>query len=563
MKMIRKTVWRAVAEALEAEGVQHVFGLPGNPKHLVYDLDEHTGIDFVLVRDEKSAVSCAYSYARLKRQPGIVFSNPGPGITTLVTGLLEATSGSLPVIAIVNGVVESHNGMGAFQELDAVSLMRPVTKWSVRVTDPKRIPWTIERAFAVAMNGRPGAVFIEIPSDLADAEVEMPGYRAGYRRHLARPSAASVQEAARALAAARQPLIWCGSGAVFSGAGAAVADLADKVGLAVMTTPGGRGIYPEDGELAMGQTGLYFSEPGKRWFDEADLILSVGTRLEAFSTNSWQFWPENAKFIQVDIDPQTIGMNMRPDIALVGDAALTLQDILSALPEIEADARRARVGKILELKGCYQSKLKAAAHDNSVPIRVPRVLDAVNRIFGRDTILMKENGGADLWCYYWPYYRVLDVDDCVPMAEQTAMSMGTIGAIGAKIARPEKKIVCFAGDGAMQMSLAELSTAAERRCGVTWVVLNNHAFGWVQYNQVLEQKAFVATGFEVNSNFAEIARAQSCVGIKVEQPDRIDEALREALAANERGVPALIDVQIASHHYHEHFERVHRAKIDH
>src|SRR6185312_9281858 len=164
----------------------------------------------------------------------------------------------------------------------------------------------------------------------------------------------------------------------------------------------------------------------------------------------------------------------------------------------------------------------------------------------------------DLWCYYWPHYRVLDVDDCVPMAEQTAMSMGVIGAIGAKLARPEKKVVCFAGDGAMQMSLAELATAAELKCGVTWIVLNNHAFGWVQYNQVLANKPFVATGFQVNSDFAAIARAQSCLGIRVQRPDQIESALEEALQANSKGVPALLDVAIRPHDYHEHFERIHR-----
>ena len=198
-----------------------------------------------------------------------------------------------------------------------------------------------------------------------------------------------------------------------------------------------------------------------------------------------------------------------------------------------------------------------------MPIRVPRLLAAVNRIFGRDTILMKENGGADLWCYYWPHYRVLDVDDCVPMAEQTAMSMGVIGAIGAKLARPEKKVVCFTGDGAMQMSLVELSTAAELKCGVTWIVLNNHAFGWVQHNHLLANKPFIGTGFDVNSDFAAIARAQSCLGISVERPEEIDEAVAEALAANGEGIPALIDVAIEPHHYHEHFEHIHRARLDH
>ena len=561
--MQKKTVWQAVAEALDAEKTEYVFGLPGNPKHLIYDLTERTPVKFVLVRDEKSAVSCAYAYARLKRRPGIVFSNPGPGITTLVTGMLEATSGSLPVIAIVNGVVSSHDGMGAFQELDAVGLMRPVTKWAVRVTDIKKIPWIMERAFAIAMNGRPGAVFIEIPSDLADAAVEMPDYRAGWQRHRSRPDAQAVAAAAEAITTAKRPLLVCGSGAVFSGAADAVATLADRVGMPVFSTPGGRGIYPEDGPYALGQTGLYFTEAGKRWWDEADLIVSVGSRLEAFSTNSWAFWPRNARFVQIDIDPETVGMNMRPDVALVGDAALSLTDILQAMPPIDGSARKARIEAIEDLREDYRPKLEAANGDNATPIKVPRVLDAVNRIFGRDTILMKENGGADLWCYYWPHYRVLDVDDCVPMAEQTAMSMGAIGAIGAKLAKPDKKVVCFAGDGAMQMSIVELATAAELKCGITWVVLNNHAFGWVQYNQLLGRKPFVATGFEVNSDFAAIARAQSCVGIRVERAEEIDAAIEQALAANAKGVPALVDVAIEPHYYHEHFERVHRARFDH
>lgn len=560
--MEKKSVWQAIAEALDAEGTEYVFGLPGNPKHLVYDLTR-TPVKFVLVRDEKSAVSCAYAYARLKRRPGIVFSNPGPGITTLVTGMLEATSGSLPVIAIVNGVVEAHDGMGAFQELDAVALMRPVTKWAVRVTDISKINWIIERAFSIAMNGRPGGVFIEIPSDLADARVEMPPYRAGWRRHLSRPAPQAVSEAAAALANARKPLVVCGSGAVFSNAAQSLATLADRVGMPVYSTPGGRGIYPEDGPLALGQTGLYFTEAGKRWWDDADLILSVGSRLEAFSTNSWQFWPGEAKFIQIDIDAEAIGMNKRPDIALVGDAALALADIVVALPAIDPAARSQRIEAIAALCEDYRPKLEAANNDNATPIRVPRVLDAVNRIFGRNTILMKENGGADLWCYYWPHYRVLDVDDCVPMAEQTAMSMGAIGAIGAKLAKPDKKIVCFVGDGAMQMSIVELATAAELECGITWVVLNNHAFGWVQYNQVLGRKPFVSTGFSVNSDFAAIARAQSCAGFTVTRAEEIDAAVEGALAANAKGIPALIDVLIEPHRYHEHFEKVHRARFEH
>ncbi|MCB2031289.1 MAG: hypothetical protein KDH18_22925, partial [Rhodoferax sp.] len=164
---------------------------------------------------------------------------------------------------------------------------------------------------------------------------------------------------------------------------------------------------------------------------------------------------------------------------------------------------------------------------------------------------------------YWPYYRVLDVGDCVPMAEQTAMGMGAIGAIGAKLARPHKQVVCFVGDGAMQMSIVELATASERRCGVTWVVLNNQAFGWVQYNQVLTQRPLRNTGFEVGSDFAAIARAQGCHGITVTDPAMVDAAVQEAQRLNQEGTPVLIDVRIAKHDYSDHFVAVHHERIDH
>jgi acetolactate synthase I/II/III large subunit len=211
----------------------------------------------------------------------------------------------------------------------------------------------------------------------------------------------------------------------------------------------------------------------------------------------------------------------------------------------------------------FAERCLADARQPQEPLRTRQLLEAVNRIFGRNTILMKENGAADLWCYYWPYYRVLDVGDCVPMAEQTAMGMGAIGAIGAKMARPEKQVICFVGDGAMQMSIVELATAAEWKCGVTWVVLNNQAFGWVQYNQVLAGRPQVNTGFAVGSDFAAIAKAQGCHGITVTAATQVDAALQEARSLNQAGVPVLIDARIARHEYSDHFVAVHHERIEH
>ena len=358
-------------------------------------------------------------------------------------------------------------------------------------------------------------------------------------------------------------MIVCGSGAVVAGAAPEVAAIADRLGAAVMTTPSGRGIYAEDGPNALGQIGLYFTAAGKAWYDAADVVLVLGSRLEAFSTNSWALYPGQAKIVQVDVDPLAIGLNWQPSVGLVGDVALALRDLLAALDRRGHRRDDDRAQRLAATSRAYVEHCIEEARQPRKPVRARQLLEATNRIFGHHTILMKENGGADLWCYYWPYYRVLDVGDCVPMAEQTAMGMGAIGAIGAKMARPDKQVVCFVGDGAMQMSIVELATAAERKCGVTWIVLNNHAFGWVQYNQLLTGRPFVHTGFAVGSDFAAIANAQGCHGVTVTDPSQVDTALSEAKLMNKAGIPVLIDVRIAKHDYADHFVAVHRERIEH
>lgn len=553
--------WRAVVEALKAEGVRYVFGIPGNPKHLVYDLNENSDIRFVLTRDEKSAVACAYAWGRLTREPGVVFSNPGPGITNLVTGLLEATSGSVPLVALSNGVVQRHDGMGAFQELDTHTLMQPITKWSHRVADITRVPWVMQRAFTIARNGRPGATFVEIPSDLTGTSAPMADYVRSVPRIRARPEEKAVKEAAKLIAEARRPTILCGGGAIIAEAYDEVKRLAERIGAAVLTTPSGRGIYPENEALALGQVGLYFTTAGKKWYDESDLVIVVGSRLEAFSTNNWSFFPGSAKLIRIDNDPEALSLNWRAAVDLGGDAALALADIDAQLVAEGFPAQTSRVEEIAEIGRRFRDEAVADARATSRPIRPPQLLEAVNRIFGRDTILMKENGAADLWCYYWPYYQVLDRGDCVAMGEQTAMGMGAIGAIGAKLAKPEKQVVCFIGDGAMQMAMMEIATAAENKCGVTWVVLNNQAFGWVEYNQVLTGRPSIGTSFEQATDLAAVARAQGGHGIRLESPDKVDEAIREAREFNAKGIPVLIDAQIARHDYYRDFVEIHRAGI--
>jgi len=556
--LMKRTPWNGVVQALQAEGVEYVFGVPGDPRHLIQDLVSGSKIKFVLVRHEASAIPAAYGYARVTGKVGICFASPGPGTGNLVTGLLEATSGCMPVIALANGTENRSEGMGAFQELDAQSLMRPVTKWAARVTDPARIPWVMQRAFTLAVNGKPGAVFIEIPSDIGLKIAEIDVYQPSLGRQRMRPDELSVKAAAKLLGQSQRPLLLCGSGAVASRAADQVKAFSEETGIPVFTTPGGRGIISEAHDLSLGQVGLYFTDVGKSYYDKADLILSIGSRLEAFSTGSWQFFPQHAKFIQLDIDPNTIAMNWRPDVALIGDAALALSDILTEMkPTLNPDRRDARLEEIITAKTKYFKTIGKEINHTQQPIRPLQVVAAINKIFNHNTILVNENGATDLWSYYWPYYRVLDVGDCVPMAEQTAMGFGVVAAIGAKLGKPDKKVVCVTGDGALQMSMMELATAAELKCGVTWVVMNNQCLGWPQYRQVLSNQPMVGTKFEVSPDFVALAESQGCKGIRVTKPAQVEPALTEALSVNGEGTPVLIDCHIAKHDYPKHFIDVH------
>ena len=332
------------------------------------DLEKHSDIENVLVRHEHSGVALAYATARISGRPAVCYGNPGPGITNMATALLEATSASLPVVALTNGVPLSPDGKGAFQELDSVSHMRPGTKWATRVVSAETVPWVMRQAFSIAKNGRPGAVFVDVPSDLGLATASIGAYRPSLPRHRSRPDAAAVEAAAGLLSRAKTPLAICGSGTVSAGAAAPVRSLAEALGMRVFTTPGGRGVFPEGHELALGRIGLYFTELGKEYFDRADVVLAVGSRLEDFSTGGWQLWPKRARLIQIDFDPEAIHLNQEPEVALVGDAALALDDVIAALPPCAPPTRDRRLHRLAEKRTPFLARAEAEAKETWTPI---------------------------------------------------------------------------------------------------------------------------------------------------------------------------------------------------
>ncbi|MDK2896800.1 MAG: acetolactate synthase large subunit [Candidatus Atribacteria bacterium] len=536
------TGWQAIVKALCLEGIQFVYGLPSNPKDLYDALYDEDSIKAIQVRHEAAGGFMAMAHALSTGEPAVCYASQGPGIANLTPAALESLATCAPVIMLGAGVDGHIYGKGAFQESDQIGLMSPLTKWAVRVPYAEKIPWVIRRAFFLATNGQPGPVYIEIPPEVGRNQADIPDYVPAVRRLKTAGDCNQIKKAIELITRSKQPVIVAGGGARRSQVHDELKALADLLGMPVMTTPSGRGSIEEDHPLSFGQVGLYRNNLGIKTFAAADLLITVGSRNEEFQTGAWKLFPKGAKFIQVDIEPFEIGRNWLPDVPIWGDAKMVLSSILDGIKDFAAPAWEERKKKYSEEKKAYEAQVTEECEKCShIPIKSKRVVYEINQVFGRNTIMVHENGSQDLWSYYNPYYRVLDRDGDIAPGEQTCMGAGVIGAVGAKLAHPDKKVVCVTGDGAFQMYNQDVPTAVQYNAPVTWVILNNFSLGWPKVGQKELGGRYIATDFAVQPDFVQMAHAYSCYGERVEKPEDIRGALKRALKANESGKSAILD----------------------
>jgi len=540
--------WDAVARMVREQGVELTFGLGDSPLQLY--AARTPSLRGINVRYEGSAPFMAMAYSRLSGRPGVCSASPGPGVANLVPGVLEASSGCSPLVVICPTISQKTEGMGEFQECDQLGMMRPLTKWAERAQDIDRLGWYVHRAFHLAMNDQPGPVYLELPTDVwgdithgHPVNIEMPVYAPADRlRPAADPTL--VSRAVDLLLHAHRPVAIAGNGAMLSGAGEPFKSLIEKLGIPFATTPGGRGIVSETHPLALGLVGLYRNRVARDYLKSVDVVLALGTRNEAFQTHRWKDLPTGARLIHVDISAAEIGRNWMPVAGIVGDVALTLQQMLHVVGDNRflADSDRSALLDDLAVRMRQLTReVEAECTTTEFPIPAKRVVHEVGSVFGTSTILVNENGSQDSWSYFHPYYTVGDDSRCVTVAEQTCMGMGVVGAIAAKLTAPSQNVVCITGDGAFQMYLKELPTAAQYRVGCTWVVLNNSALGWPMYYQ-RESVGWNTTSFQVQPDFAAIAGACGCHGRRIASPDALRPALEEALRLNREGTPVVVDV---------------------
>jgi acetolactate synthase-1/2/3 large subunit len=553
--MAQMSAGRAIVEILKAEGVRAVFGMPGGHTLSIYDaLYDTPQIRHVLARHEQVAASMAAGYAQLTGEPGVCCVTAGPGATNLVTGIAEAFIGALPIVILAGRAATTTTHRGASQEIAQDQVFRPITKWAVRVDRADSIVEILRQAFVVARSGKPGPVLVDLPRDLLSQLVEFDDYRPAGRPARVRPQREPVRRAAEALVAAKRPLLVAGGGVIASDASAVLRQLAERLSIPVLTTLSGRGSLPDDHPLAVGGLGHHRTSLTRDLLPDADVVLGVGCRFEEQETN-WQesFLPSRkACYIQVDIDGAELGRSVQPQIGIVGDAREVLQDLLEAVKSMQPGpangaSTRDRLAKIEIERAKLRDDSMAAAASEQKPLHPLRPIRIAREVFPRDSVVSIDVGVlAQGMAGAFPNFDLYEPRTTIVPSSFYGMGFTAAALPVAKLVYPDRPALGFVGDGSFQMIMNVLPTAAEHGLPVTWCVLNDQALGsiWDGQRNVFKSR-FIGTTFDVQPDFAQVARACGCHGERVENAVDVEPALRRALEANRRGQPAVIDFLVA------------------
>ncbi len=536
----------AVIASLEAEGVDTVFGYPGGQAIKLYDaLYDSDQLHHILARHEQGAVHMADGYARSTGKPGVVIVTSGPGATNTVTGIATAYMDSVPLVVITGQVGRGVIGTDSFQESDIVGITMPVVKHSYLLQSTDELTRTIREAFHIASTGRPGPVLIDIPSDLAGAEmvfeypdeVNLPSYKPTYRGN-----AKQVRAACRLLEEADQPLLYVGGGIISSGASEELVALMDRMQIPAVVTLMGKGGVPASHPLNLGPVGMHGAKYSNMAMTEADLIIAAGARFSDRVTGRVSEFAQNAKVVHIDIDPAEIGKIRDADVPIVGD----LKGVLAAmLEQLDKDGAKPRDDQWIDDINAWRERYPfyhpnvREADDEVVPEIV--ISELGRQLDPAASVVTTEVGQHQMWAHQF-------LPRETPRSFLSSGGLGTMGfgfpaAIGAAIANPDKTVVCVAGDGSFQMNSQEMATAAINQVPVKVMIMDNRCLGMVhQWQKLFYDKRFSETLLEPVPDFVKLAEAYGWEGERVERAEEVSDAIARMLAAEG---PYLLDVAIS------------------
>ena len=541
----------ALVRMLLAHEAGPMFGMGGFQLLPFYDAARRLGLGHNLINDERCAVFAADAYAKVSGRVGLADATLGPGATNLVTGLVEALNAGSPMVVITGNANRDHAGKNMTQETDQLAILRPAVKEVLLVEAVHRVPEIVRRAFAVATSGRPGPVVVDVPEDVAhglhgfeedDFAIDPAHQSAPALR--CRPDMAALAEAAARIEAAERPLMLCGGGVHISGATAEVTRLAETCGIPVAHTLTGKGAVACTSDRNAGLFGRY-DRIANKLIEESDCLLVVGCKLGEIATKRYTVPAPRGPVIHLDIVAEEMGRTYEPALKLWGDAQAGLADLIAALgntAEQQLSKRADWCAQVPVMMAAWREDVSERLYSDESPVHMARLITELNRALPEDGILVADGGFAAHWGGLL-FDTKAARRSFVPDRGFASIGYGLPGAMGAQLAAPEAKVVGLTGDGGFNMVLGELETARRMSLGLTVIVVNNAASGYVKALQhLMYGEGSYQSSDLAETNYAQVAEAMGCHGIRVEAPGDLAGALAAAFA--ETGRPSVIDVMV-------------------
>ncbi|MEC7463383.1 MAG: acetolactate synthase large subunit [Pseudomonadota bacterium] len=525
---------------LEQEGVERIFGVPGEENADVMISLNDSKIDFVLCRHEQAAAFAADAYGRLTGKAGVCLATLGPGATNLVTGLADANMDRAPVVAIIGQGSTKRLHKESHQNMDSVAMMRPISKWSQSILSADNITEVVRKAFKVAVAEKPGVTVIELPEDLAKLDVkDKPLAPVKVRRPAADHKA--IAQAVELIGHASNPIILAGNGAIRKRAAAQLSRLAQKTGIGVVNTFMGKGAVSMNDEHCLYTMGLGSGDYNNLAFDDADLVISCGYDLVEYSPSAWNRKNQDAKkIIHIDFWEAEVDKDYQPDVEVVGDLADALWQLNEAINvKFEGKLPLFNVKNRSDLRQTLTDDFAAEKDDTAVPVKPQKILWDVRQVLGDNDILLSDVGAHKMWISR--YFQCVEPNTCLISNGFCTMGFAMPGSIGAKIAFPERRVLSISGDAGFMMNVQDLETAVRRKLNIVAMVWEDGEYGLIKWKQ---QNGFDGNHSDLaftNPDFEALASSFGMWGKKVSSTDQIVPFLEEAFT--QEG-PALISVPV-------------------
>ncbi|MEN9886477.1 MAG: hypothetical protein RL758_1055 [Pseudomonadota bacterium] len=539
-----------MVRALQAEGVKYLWGYPGGAVLYIYDaLYKQDTIQHVLVRHEQAAVHAADGYARATGEVGCALVTSGPGATNAVTGIATAYMDSIPMVIITGQVPTPAIGLDAFQECDTVGITRPIVKHNFLVKDVKDLADTMKKAFHIARTGRPGPVVVDIPKDVSfkktkfDAAayakpVEMRSYNPSTKGH-----SGQIRKAMQLLMSAKRPYIYTGGGVLLSNASAELREMAYLLGYPVTNTLMGLGAFPATDKQFLGMLGMHGTIEANNAMQNCDVLIAIGARFDdRVIGNPKHFAQNERKIVHIDIDPSSISKRVKVDIPIVGDVKEVLREMIAMIKEGAVKPDAAALASWWETIESWRSRdcLKYDSENTQVikPQKVVQTLWDMTK--DSDTYVTSDVGQHQMWAAQ--FYKFNEPRRWINSGGLGTMGVGIPYAMGIKLAKPESEVFCITGEGSVQMCIQELSTCLQYNTPIKVLSLNNRYLGMVRQWQEIEYSGRYSHSYmDALPDFVKLAEAYGHVGMRIERPEDVEPALREARALKDRTV--FIDFQ--------------------